>query len=39
MVIAGCAARDDIVILANRASTLERTLSQVRDAKMRIKVL
>lgn len=32
VVMAGCAARDDIVILANRTSTLERTLSQVRDA-------
>ena len=32
MVMAGCAARDDIVILANRTSTLERTLFQVRDA-------
>lgn len=30
--MAGCAARDDIVILANRTSTLERTLFQVRDA-------
>ena len=32
MVMAGCAARDDIVILANRTSTLERNLFQVRDA-------
>ncbi|MBI4764243.1 MAG: hypothetical protein HY787_06535 [Deltaproteobacteria bacterium] len=32
MVMAGCAARDDIVILANRTTTLERTLFQVRDA-------
>jgi tol-pal system protein YbgF len=31
MVMAGCAARDDIVILANRTSTLERSLLQVRD--------
>jgi tol-pal system protein YbgF len=32
LVLAGCAARDDIVILANRASTLEQNLYQVRDA-------
>jgi len=31
LVLAGCAARDDIIILANRTSSLERTLSQVRD--------
>jgi tol-pal system protein YbgF len=31
MVMAGCAAREDIVILANRTSTLERSLLQVRD--------
>jgi tol-pal system protein YbgF len=31
LVLAGCAARDDIVILANRTSTLERILYQVRD--------
>jgi tol-pal system protein YbgF len=32
MVLAGCAARDDIIILANRTTALERNLIQVRDA-------
>jgi tol-pal system protein YbgF len=32
MVLAGCAAREDIIILANRTSSLERTLYQVKDA-------
>lgn len=32
MVLAGCATRDDIVILANRTSSLERNLVQVRDS-------
>ncbi len=31
MVMAGCAARDDIVILANRTSSLERNLYQLRE--------
>jgi tol-pal system protein YbgF len=32
MVLAGCAAREDIIILANRTSTLERNITQARDA-------
>jgi len=31
LILAGCAARDDVIILANRTSSLERTLFQVRD--------
>jgi len=32
LVLTGCAARDDIIILANRTSTLERNLFQLRDS-------
>ena len=32
MVLSGCATREDIIILANRTSSLERTLAQVRDS-------
>ncbi|MCJ7833767.1 MAG: hypothetical protein MUQ20_05240, partial [Deltaproteobacteria bacterium] len=30
--LAGCAAREDIIILANRTSSLERNLYQIRDS-------
>ncbi len=32
MVLSGCATREDAIILANRTSSLERSLAQVRDS-------
>jgi tol-pal system protein YbgF len=32
MFLIGCAARDDIIILANRTTSLERNLSQIKDS-------
>ncbi len=32
LVLSGCATREDVIILANRTSSLERTLVQVRDS-------